>query len=86
MLCFLLLYWVCDVRKHSRWAQAVHPAGSNTLLTYLLPDLFYFACGSLAILYRWEYGWPGVIKSFVFTGLMLCLAAVLTRLKVRMQL
>jgi predicted acyltransferase len=85
-LCFLLLYWVCDERKHSKWAQPVRPAGSNTLLTYLLPDLFYFAFGSLAIMELWDYGWPGVVKSLVFTGLILCLAAAFTQLKVRMQL
>lgn len=85
-LCFLLLYWVCDIRKHAGWALPVKPAGSNTLLTYLLPDIFYFAFGSLAIVSHWQRGWQGVIKSFVFTGLILCFAAIFTRLKVRMQL
>jgi heparan-alpha-glucosaminide N-acetyltransferase len=85
-LCFLLLYWVCDVQKHSRWAQPVRPAGSNTLLTYLLPDLFYFAFGGLAAMNLWRYGWPGVARSLLFTGLMICLAATFTRLRIRMQL
>ena len=85
-LCFLLLYWICDVRKHSRWALPVRPAGSNTLLTYLLPDLFYFAFGSLAVMNLWRYGWPGVVKTLLFTGLMICLAAIFTRLRIRMQL
>jgi heparan-alpha-glucosaminide N-acetyltransferase len=85
-LCFLLLYWICDVRKHAGWALPVKPAGSNTLLTYLLPDIFYFAFGSLAIVSHWQHGWQGVIKSFVFTSLILCIAAIFTRLKVRMQL
>jgi len=85
-LCFLLLYWICDERGHSKWALPVRPAGSNTLLTYLLPDLFYFAFGSLAVMQLWDYGWAGVVKALVFTCLMLCLSAVFTRLKVRMQL
>jgi len=85
-LCFLLLYWICDELKQSRWAQPVRPAGSNTLLAYLLPDLFYYAFGTLAVMQLWDYGWPGVVKALVFTGLMLCLAAIFTRLKVRMQL
>ena len=42
--------------------------------------------GSLAIVNHWQYGWPGVVKSLVFTGLMLCFAAIFTRLRVRMQL
>lgn len=85
-LCFLLLYWICDVRKHSSWAIPVRPAGSNTLLTYLLPDLSYFAFGSLVVMSRWEQGWPGVVKSLVFTSLILCLSAIFTRLRIRMQL
>jgi heparan-alpha-glucosaminide N-acetyltransferase len=85
-LCFLLLYWICDVQKHSRWALPIKPAGSNTLLTYLLPDIFYFAFGSLAVMNHWVHGWPGVMKSLVFTAFILCLAAIFTRLKVRMQL
>jgi len=36
-LYFLALYWVCDVLKQVRWAKFALPAGSNTLLTYLLP-------------------------------------------------
>ncbi len=85
-LVFLLLYWVCDVQKHVRWAALVKPAGSNTLLTYLLPDLTYITLGGLAVLNHWEHGWQGVVKSLVFTAAMLGLSAVLTRCKLRMQL
>ena len=45
-LIFLVLYWLADVRHFTRWASFVKPAGSNTLLTYLLPDIFYAVCGS----------------------------------------
>jgi heparan-alpha-glucosaminide N-acetyltransferase len=85
-LAFLLLYWICDVKKKVRWAAIVKPAGSNTLLTYLLPDLFYCVFGSFAIMSRWEQGWPGVVKSLVFTLVILCISAILTRYRVRMQL
>jgi heparan-alpha-glucosaminide N-acetyltransferase len=85
-LCFLGLYWICDVLKQVRWAAIVRPAGSNTLLTYLLPDLFYAAFGGIAFLGRWNHGWPGVVKSIVFTFLMLGLSAILTRCRVRLQL
>ncbi len=42
ILCFTLLYWICDVRKRTAWALFVRPAGANTLLTYLLPDFYSF--------------------------------------------
>lgn len=88
-LLFALLYWICDVKQWKRWASPVHAAGSNTLTTYLLPDLWDFALGSLGLVF-WEkafnFGWPGVMKIVVFTCMMLALAAVLTRARVRLQL
>jgi hypothetical protein len=57
-------------------------------LTYLLPDLFYYSAG-MVYLYlpaQLSAGWPGAVRSVVFTALMLAAAAVLTRYKVRMQL
>ena len=85
---FMALYWIADVKGIKRWAAFVKPAGSNTLLTYLLPDLFYYSAG-IAYLYlpaQLNAGWPGAVRSVVFTGLILAAAAVLTRWKVRMQL
>jgi heparan-alpha-glucosaminide N-acetyltransferase len=85
-LAFLALYCICDVQKHIRWAALVKPAGSNTLLTYLLPDFYFVTLGSVAFLNQWQHGWQGVLKSLVFTVLMLELSAVLTRCKLRLQL
>ena len=85
-LIFAALYWICDVRKRTGWAFFARPAGANTLLTYLLPDFFYFAFGASSIETHFDQGWPGVVKTVVFTAVMLATSAVLTRCKVRMQL
>ncbi len=63
VLLFTALFWICDVKKRTRWAAFVRPAGANTLLTYLLPDLPRFLAR------HFDTGWPGVAKSVVFTGL-----------------
>ena len=89
VLAFTLLYWICDQRRKTSWAALVHPAGANTLLTYLLPDIFYFLLGALNITWlatHWNFGWQGVIRSIVFTLLMLGVASLLTRARVRLQL
>ncbi len=83
---FLALYWVADVKHQTRWAAFVKPAGSNTLLTYLLPDVWYAVPFLAALGGRWHVGAPGVIKAFVFTTTILAASAVLTRWKVRLQL
>jgi predicted acyltransferase len=89
VLAFTLLYWVCDRRGATAWAFLVRPAGSNTLLTYLLPDLWYFLLGTVGLTYfdtHFAFGWAGVIKSVVFTLLMLAFASMLTRARIRLQL
>jgi hypothetical protein len=86
---FALLYWICDVKQWKRWAAPVHAAGANTLTTYLLPDLWDFALGALGLFFydkMFPSGWQGVAKTVVFTCLILGLASLLTRAKIRLQL
>ena len=88
-LIFTALYWICDVRRWTRWAGLLRPAGSNTLLTYLLPDFFFYLTSWLSLGYllgRWNAGPAGVLRSILFTVAMLLLAGLLTRAKVRLQL
>jgi heparan-alpha-glucosaminide N-acetyltransferase len=89
VLLFTVLYWICDVKQWHRWAFVVRPAGSNTLLTYLLPDLWYFALSVVGFTWldaHFNTGAAGVAKTFAFTLLMLAAAGVLTRARVRLQL
>lgn len=89
ILAFTLLYWICDLRRQSGWAALFRPAGANTLLTYLLPDLWYYLLGAAGFTFlgsHFNFGWAGVIRSVVFTLLMLALSAAFTRAKVRLQL
>jgi predicted acyltransferase len=86
---FATLYWICDVRKLTRWAWLVRPAGSNTLLTYLVPDIYYFLAGLTGLEYllgHWNTGWPGVVRAVAFTIAMLLIAMGLTKARLRMQL
>ena len=70
VLVFTLLYWICDLKRKTAWATLVHPAGANTLTTYLLPDLWYFVLGAFALSAttwldtHFNLGWPGVAGAF----------------------
>jgi heparan-alpha-glucosaminide N-acetyltransferase len=89
ILLFTLLYWICDVKEWTKWALPVRAAGSNTLLTYLLPDLWYFLMVSLGVTYldtHLNFGWHGVVKTLIFTFFILALATGFTKAKVRLQL
>jgi heparan-alpha-glucosaminide N-acetyltransferase len=86
---FTALYWICDVRKQTRWAWLLRPAGSNTLLTYLVPDIYYFLAGLMGIEYllgEFNAGWPGIIRAVAFTIAVLLVAMGLTKARLRMQL
>lgn len=86
---FALLYWICDVKQWQRWAAPVHAGGANTLTTYLLPDLWDFTLGALGIFFYekiFPNGWPGVIKTVVFACMILAIASLLTRARIRLQL
>ena len=83
---FLFLYWLCDARKQVRWARFVRPAGSNTLLTYLLPPLCAAAFGREVLYAQWNQGWPAVVQAVLFTAGIVALAGLLTRWRVRVQL
>jgi heparan-alpha-glucosaminide N-acetyltransferase len=86
---FTLLYWLCDLKKKTGWAWLVRPAGSNTLLTYLIPDIYYFAValtGTDWILGHWDHGWPGILRALCFTIAILLVAHAATRARLRLQL
>src|ERR1700722_13588432 len=89
VLLFTLLYWICDVRRAVRWAAFTRRAGENTLLTYLLPDLYFFiasACGFTYFAAHANSGLAGVLRCLIFTALILALASLLTKWKLRLQI
>ena len=89
VISFAILYWICDVKKKTSWAFFARPAGANTLLTYLLPDFYYFIVAAVGLTYfetHFNSGWPGIVRSVMFTAFILVIAALLTRCKIRLQL
>jgi heparan-alpha-glucosaminide N-acetyltransferase len=89
ILIFALLYWICDVKKYTKWTYPFRAAGSNTLTTYLLPDyweLILSVCGVTYFNGHLREGWPGILKTVIFTMLMLAIATIITKRKIRLQL
>ncbi|GFZ93146.1 DUF5009 domain-containing protein [Dyella caseinilytica] len=89
VLAFLLLYWTCDMKGRTRWAAFVKSAGENTLLTYLLPDIYYALAAFIGFTYfdnHLTFGIPGVLRAVCFTALILAVSALLTRWRIRLQL
>ena len=83
---FLFLYWIADVKRFTSWAAFVHPAGSNTLTTYLLPWMCYATPLVRRVSASGSEGWAGVARALFFTGFILALSALATRMKIRLEL
>ena len=86
ILLFMIMYMVVDVRGHYRWASFLKPAGSNPLLTYILPDIYYAILGLAHANIINPEGWPGVFRALVFSLFILGVSALMTRFKIRLQL
>ncbi len=84
---FALLYWLMDVRGIIKWFGLIKPAGTVTLTCYILPYVWYNV--------QWMMGWwypgvlgsgvPGLLKSLVFSLIIVQLAGLLMKVKVRLK-
>ncbi|QMU26963.1 heparan-alpha-glucosaminide N-acetyltransferase domain-containing protein [Adhaeribacter radiodurans] len=88
ILTFLVIYWIADVSGKARWFAFIKPAGTDTLLCYLMP---YFAYAGVQLL---NIHWPefmltggvGLLKSFVFALLCVWVAGLLSKKGIRLKL
>jgi hypothetical protein len=86
VLIFIMMYILVDVKGYSKWASFMKPAGSNPLLTYILPDIYYAILGlSHAYIFSDE-GWTGVMRAIIFSLFILALSWLMTRFRIRLQL
>jgi predicted acyltransferase len=86
--CFLFagIYWLVDVKGFKNWATFLKPAGTNPLLTYILPSIFYAAVGYSFAPDLFSAGILGIIKSVLFSFFILACASLLTRMKILLHL
>ncbi len=86
---YAALYWLVDVMKLMSPRGVVALAGSNTLLMYILHPAFYWLLTLLGIDYlqtHFTEGWIGICRAAVVALFLFGLTALLTRVRVRLQL
>ena len=88
LLGFTAVYWLADVNRKAHWFDVVKPAGTDTILTYLIPYILYALIKILdvnvpAILLT---GWIGLLKSILFTLLCVWITRSLNKLGLRLKL
>lgn len=88
LLAFTVIYWVADVWGQSRWFNFVKPAGTDTLLCYLIP-YFAYATTHFLNIHLPEFlltGSVGLLKSFLFALLCVWITRLLGQAGVRLKL
>ncbi len=88
ILAFTGIYWLVDVGGKANWFSFIKPAGTDTLLCYLIP-YFAYAFTTLLNLHLPDVlltGGVGLLKSFLFALLCVWITGRLNRVGVRLKL
>ena len=88
LLAFIAVYWIADVKGKARWFKPIRPAGTDTLLCYLIPYFVY------AILSATNFHWPdpvitggiGLVKSLLLALFCVFITGMLNKAGVRLKL
>jgi len=86
---FSFLYWLIDRKKIQGWTNFFKPAASNPLLTYIIPDIIYYATALMGIVivpHFFRSGWPGIIWSAFFAVAVMGVVILLNKMKLKLQL
>ncbi len=88
ILAFMVIYILADWKGKAHWFRFIKPAGTDTLLCYLIP---YFAYAGVTLLgIHWPdmmlTGGVGLVKSFVFALLCVWVTGFLSRKGIRLKL
>ena len=88
IIAFTAIYWLADVYKKANWFNIIKPAGTDTLLCYLMPYFVY------SILQAAHFHWPdivitggiGLLKSFLLALFCIFIAGRLNKAGIRLKL
>lgn len=88
ILAFLAIYWLADVARKANWFNIIKPAGTDTLLCYLIP-YFMYAIVNITKIHLPDFmvtGGIGLLKSFLFAILCVIVTGLLNKGGVKLKL
>lgn len=88
ILAFVLIYWVADIKNKAGWFSMIKPAGTDTLLCYLIPYFLIFLMHSTNFKLPEPLltGGVGLLKSLLFALLCVGITYGLNKAGVRLKL
>lgn len=89
VLLFNMLYYLIDIKKVGKFFNIFNPAGSNPLLAYILPFIFFYLMRLLELnsyLGFWRDGYLGILRSIIFSFLILGITNLMTKSEIKLKL
>lgn len=88
IIAFVVIYWLCDVYKKANWFNFIRPAGTDTLLCYLIPYFLYslFRVAHIQFPDVILTGGIGLLKSLSIALVCVFITGLLNRAGVRLKL
>jgi predicted acyltransferase len=88
ILSFIIIYWIADMKNKAHWFNFIKPAGTNTLLCYLIPYFAYAIVTALNVDFPEVMltGITGLIKSLSFALLVVLIAGWLGKRGIQLKL
>lgn len=84
---FGLFYWLTDVKGKTPWFDIIKPAGTATLTCYILPYIWYAVQQLLGLHYPelLNAGAPGLLRSLIFSLIIVQLTGLLVKVKIKLK-
>ncbi|WP_373736700.1 DUF5009 domain-containing protein [Bacteroides heparinolyticus] len=84
---FGFFYWLTDVKGKAHWFHIIKPAGAATLTCYMLPYVWYAGWQLLHLHYpeALRSGVPGLLRSLLFSFVIVWLTGLLVKGKIKLK-
>ncbi|WP_215226416.1 DUF5009 domain-containing protein [Echinicola shivajiensis] len=85
---FAFFVWLIDIKKQMKWFNIIKPAGTSTLTCYLLPYIHYaiYTIIGISLPLVLRSGVLGIIKCLLYSIVIIVIAGVLEKLRLRLKL
>jgi heparan-alpha-glucosaminide N-acetyltransferase len=85
---FAFLHWLVDIKGKASWFNIIKPAGTNTLTCYLIPYVVYsiFEMVQFHLPDSLITGITGLIKSLIFTFMIIGITALLGKMSIKLRI
>tara|TARA_Y100000817_G_C16554400_1_gene410246 strand:- start:344 stop:622 length:279 start_codon:yes stop_codon:yes gene_type:complete len=85
---YVLLHWIIDVKGRMKWYEPIKIAGTATLMCYLIPYFYnsFRTILGIQLPLFFTTGLMGLLKSIVYSFIIIAIAWSLKRVKIQLKI